>query len=165
MNRQVLVPLKKGDRIEEILPYVEDVAQSGTKVIFLVHLGTNRFKELAGQLLAIQSGLPVNFNTENVASENRAPGLSIREKTIRRVTQELHYRGVTIEVKFYSGSLARLVRECMGTEPIQFVMLRSAQSRVLGWLHAIAHVLKIAKPSLKIPVLLLHPNDVVRRQG
>jgi len=29
--------LKRGDRAEEIVPYIKDVAKPGTKVVFLVH--------------------------------------------------------------------------------------------------------------------------------
>ena len=45
MTRQLLVPLKNGDRIEDIFPYVRDVAQPETTVVFLVHLGIYSFQE------------------------------------------------------------------------------------------------------------------------
>ena len=36
MAKQILVPLTKGDRVEEIISYVEKVAQPGMKVVFLL---------------------------------------------------------------------------------------------------------------------------------
>jgi len=57
MTRQLLVPLKNGDRIKDIFPYVRDVAQPETTVVFLVHLGINSFQEPSAQLLIMNTGL------------------------------------------------------------------------------------------------------------
>lgn len=35
MAKQILVPLKEHDRIEEIIPYIEEVARPGMRVVFL----------------------------------------------------------------------------------------------------------------------------------
>jgi len=44
MSKKILVPLKKHDRIEEIVPYLEEVTQPGTNVVFLIHYPVNGFK-------------------------------------------------------------------------------------------------------------------------
>lgn len=61
MAGQILVPLSGSDRIELFLPYVKQIAQPGMKVVFLVHLGASRFKELTNQLLAIHTGIQPAF--------------------------------------------------------------------------------------------------------
>jgi hypothetical protein len=61
MAGQILVPLRVSDRIALFLPYVEQIAQPGMKVVFLVHLGLSRFKELTDQLLAIHTGIQPAF--------------------------------------------------------------------------------------------------------
>jgi hypothetical protein len=37
MAEKILVPLKRHDRVEEMIPYIEKVTQPGTSVVFLVH--------------------------------------------------------------------------------------------------------------------------------
>lgn len=158
MNRQLLVPLRGGDHIDDILPYVRDVAQPGMTVVFLVHFGSNRFKELAAQLLMINSGLPATFD-DGVGAHQQ----SNVERRIQLAAEKLRQRGVVIKVKFYTGSLRRLMRQCMETEPVKWVIMRPAQSRLLGWCHAVATVLRVARPPVPAPVLLFDPNSLARR--
>jgi hypothetical protein len=58
---KIIVPLRGSDRIEQFLPYIEQVAQQGMKVVFLVHFGVSHFKELTDQLLAIHMGIQPAF--------------------------------------------------------------------------------------------------------
>ena len=39
MDRLILIPLRGRDRVEDILPYLDDIAQPGAKITFLVHFG------------------------------------------------------------------------------------------------------------------------------
>ena len=158
MNRQLLVPLRGGDRIEEMLPYVRDVAQPGMTVVFLVHFGSNRFKELAAQLLSINSGLPATYDDGTAAHQQ-----SNVERRIQLAAEKLRQRGVEIKVKFYTGSLRRLLHQCMENEPIKWVIMRPARSRMRRWCHAVASALRVAGPPIAVPVLLFDPNRVARQ--
>ena len=153
MNRQLLVPLRGGDRIEEVLPYLREIAQPGMTVVFLVHLGANRFKELAAQLISINSGLAVTFDS-SVTPEQ----LTHVERGIQRAAERLRQRGVAIRVKFYSGSLRALMRQCMEDEPVKWVIMHPARSPTLRWCRAIAALLGIVGPPAPAPVLLFDPN-------
>jgi hypothetical protein len=158
MSRQLLVPLKGGDRVDDVLPYVRDVAQPGMTVVFLVHFGVNRFKEMAAQLLAINSGLPANFDE----GPSAAP-LSNIERSIQQAGEKLRRRGVAIKVKFYTGSLRRLMRQCMDDEPVKWVIMRPARSRLRRWCHAVATALRVAGPPAPAPVELFDPNSLAQR--
>jgi 23S rRNA C2498 (ribose-2'-O)-methylase RlmM len=57
MAAQILVPLKKHDRIEEIVPYIEKVTEPGASVVFLVHHPVNGFKWLQAYCRIAQCGL------------------------------------------------------------------------------------------------------------
>jgi hypothetical protein len=164
MSRQVLVPLKGRDRIEEFLPYVEDLALPGTKIVFLIHFGTSHYKELAGQLLAFQTGAPANSSLDRTAPQNLADRESTVERQFRIAGEELRSRGVKIEVKFYTGSLRKMVREYVQSDPVQLVMMSRGRNRVLSWLRQIGLSLRVAQPSLAMPVLLCHPTDFPRRE-
>jgi hypothetical protein len=164
MSRQVLVPLKGRDRIEEFLPYIEDIALPGTEIVFLIHFGASRYKELAGQLLAFQTGASANSSLDRTAQQNLDDGKSTVERQIRVASEELRIRGVTIEVKFYTGSLRKLVHEYMHRDPGQLVMMSRGRNRVSSWLRQIGRSLRVTRPSPAMPVLLLHPGNGARRQ-
>jgi hypothetical protein len=40
MPSQILVPLKRSDRVEQFLPYIDQVAQPGIQIVFLVPYGS-----------------------------------------------------------------------------------------------------------------------------
>jgi hypothetical protein len=42
MAEQILVPLKRNDRVEVIIPYLEKVTQPGMRVVFLAHYPVDR---------------------------------------------------------------------------------------------------------------------------
>ena len=48
MATKILVPLKKHDRLEEIVPYIEELAEPGVSVVFLVRHPVSGFKWPAG---------------------------------------------------------------------------------------------------------------------
>jgi hypothetical protein len=157
MNRQVLVPLKGHDNIEEILPYLEDIARPDMTIIFLVHFGANRFTELAGQLLEIQSGTPAKFS-----SDTGVPQSNLTHR-IQRASRELSDRGVHMEVKFYTGQLRPILRQCIEDEPSQTVIMRPRVNRAKRWMQNLSAALRLAKPSGAVPVILCHPSRIVRR--
>jgi len=165
MTRQLLVPLRGGDRIEDILSCVRDIAQREMTVVFLVHFGSNRFKELAAQLLMINSGLPAKFDPDTAFPASGADGLSNLEQRIQRTAGELRQHGVTIKVKFYTGSMRRLVRECMENEPVKWVIMHPARSRIFRGCHAIAAALWVAGSPVPIPLLLwFGPNAITGKE-
>jgi hypothetical protein len=157
MNRQVLVPLKGHDNIEEILPYLEDIARPDMTIIFLVHFGANRFTELAGQLLEIQSGTPAKFS-----SDTGVPQSNLTHR-IQRASRELSDRGVHMEVKFYSGRLRPFLRQCIEGDANRPVIMRSGVNRARRWAQNLFTALRLAKPSPGIPVVLCHPSNIARR--
>ena len=50
MTEELLVPLKKHDRIDDLIPYIEKVIQPGVTVVFLVHHPVNGLKWLQAYL-------------------------------------------------------------------------------------------------------------------
>lgn len=156
MSQQVLVPIKGHDNIEEILPYLEDIARPDMKIVFLVHFGTNRFAELAGQLLEIQSGLPAKFS-----GDAGVPQTNFSHR-IERVSRELSNRGVQIEVKFYSGRLWPILRQYSEVEGSKLVIMRPGRNRVGRGFQRLFSAL-LAKTSPTMPVVLCHPSNIARR--
>lgn len=61
MATQILVPLTRHDRIEEIIPYVDDIAQPGIKVVFFVRWGVHDFHALTTHLLTLHTGIVITI--------------------------------------------------------------------------------------------------------
>lgn len=163
MSRQVLVPIKGHDHLEEFLPYLEDMARPDMKIVFLVHFGTDRFTELVGQLLTIQSGMPANFSSDTVSPHDRGEPQSNLTRRIKRAGRELSDCGAQIEVKFYSGRLQRILRQCIEVDANRLVIMRPGTNRARCWFRSLFSALRLARPSPAMPVLLCHPSNIARR--
>jgi len=157
MSHQLLVPIKSRDRIEDLLPYLEDIARPEMTIVFLVHLGVNRFAQLTAQLLEVQSGLPANFSTDTSVAQSN---LTHR---IEHIGRELRNRGVRIKVKFYSGRLLPILRQHSIRDGRKLVIMRPGMSFVRRWVRSLLAALQLAKPSPAMPVLLSHLSHVARR--
>lgn len=157
MSHQVLVPITRHEDIEEVLPYLEDIARPDMKIVFLVHFGATGFTELAGQLLEIQSGMPVKFSGASGVPQSR---LAHR---IECASGTLHDLGVQVEVKFYSGRLQPILSECVNGDANQTVIMRPGMNRARRWIQNLSAALRLSKPSGAVPVILCHPNNVAGR--
>jgi hypothetical protein len=164
MAGQILVPLRGSDRIEQFLPYIEQVAQPGLKVVFLVHCGLSSFKELTDQLLAIHTGirpdlLPGQSSEKGVAEYTRRSA----QQRVLSACEVLRNRGVTVDVNVYAGRLRRVVREYLEKEDVHLVIMRPNIERLTACLRRIGSLLRFFKPATVPPVLLLHPSNIVER--
>jgi hypothetical protein len=156
---QIIVPLRGSDRIEQFLPYIEQVAQPGMKIVFLVHFGVSRFKELTDQLLAIHTSIQPAFlpaQSEDGIVENARR--SAQERFIS-VGETLRQKGVTVDVNIYSGRLRTVVNDYLKKEDVYLVMMRPNLDRVAAYLRKIGSAFRSFKPVTVPPVLLLHPSN------
>jgi len=148
MSEQLVVAIKSYQEFEDLLPYLEDVARPDMKVIFLVSLGANRFAQLAGLLLEIQSGLPGTLYGDTVEQQSH---LTHR---IKHASESLSDRGLHLELKFYSGPLRRILRQCIEGEAGQTVIMRPRVNRVTRLIKSLSAALRLGNPSRTVPVVL-----------
>ena len=157
MAGQILVPLRRSDRIELFLPYIEQIAQPGIKVVFLVHLGLSGFKKLAGQLLALHTAVRSAYLPERICEEDAVENRRrFAEQQGNAACQLLRERGVKLEVHGYGGQLQTIVRQYLEKENIQLVMMRPSTNWLADSLRKIASVFRFLNPPIAPPVLLLH---------
>lgn len=159
MSKRVLVPIKSYRQFEDLLPYLEDVTRPGVQIIFLVHFGASRFAQLAGLLLEMQSGLPGNLYSDPVVKQSHFT------HRIEFGSQALCNRGVRIDVRFYSGRLQPILRQCIKDDDHLTVIMRPAVTRPRRWLASIFAALRTGNPSRAIPVLLCYPSHLTRRSS
>jgi hypothetical protein len=162
MAGQIIVPLSGSDQIEDILPYLERVAQPGVRIVFLIHVSLRGFGKLTAQLLAIHTGLFSNPSTglddeEFVRSRIR----SVEEQIFLRCS-ELREKGIAMIVSVFAGSFRKVLHDYAQQEEIHLVMMRGeAGSRLRRTLrHVVSHLHRFRVEKLP-PVLLFHPNSIV----
>jgi hypothetical protein len=159
MNK-ILVPLKKDDRIEEIVPYIEKVAQQGASVVFLVHHPATGFKWLQAYCGIAQCGLE-----KTIAVKRMIESYSLKTRmqfTQRRVFQTcgaLHDLGLNITVDVYTGSLRNTLRSYTNDRDAQLVVARPGiEQRIMNVLHGAGSVRSVFSRSFSSFTLLLHPG-------
>jgi hypothetical protein len=160
MAGQILVPLKKDVRIEEILPYLEKIAQSGMKVVFLIRYPTTGgfdWLRYDGGMGEPVEGATLAANKRDSSEEER----QLAEHRVFLAQEALRKRGVEIIVDVYTGSLRRVIEDYKASGDVHWIMMRTGRGnpimRLLGWKDPFLGMFKRSSFS---PVLLLHPGVV-----
>jgi hypothetical protein len=163
MASQIIIPLSRSDQIEEILPYLERVAQPGMKIVFLIHIGLRRFEAITAQLLAINSGL---FFLSCPTDEDQFVRRQIRsaEEHIFACCSALRGKGIEMMVSVFAGSLRKVIHDYAQQDEVHLVMMRGGTG---GWLtrtlrHIVSRLHRFRTETLP-PVLLFHPTSIVGR--
>jgi hypothetical protein len=163
--KEIVVALKHKDRVAEIIPYIEKVAQPGMAVVFLVPIGSGGFQEFTNQLLAIHTGirpalLPGNRGGANLRREQ----IRSAEGQILLHCKALRKKGIGLGVSGYAGTLWTVVRGLAEKEEVHLVMLGprrpSLAIRLLQKAGSFFHAFKSVGPP---PVLLVNPSSIVER--
>lgn len=134
MAKTILVPIKRNDKVEEFLPYIEKVARPGSQVIFLTSYPVGQW----------QTWLRDHRVTTESLEKARLAGRQIMERycwDTQRILAEqqlspcresLQRQGVETSVNLYTGSLRKLLREYEGNGDV-FLLLTHAQNYNPFW--------------------------------
>ena len=166
MPGRIIIPMSGSDRIDEVLPYLERVAQPDMKAVFLIHIDLSRFEEMTGQLLAIDTGLgSASLPGRNNSDELLEQRIRLAEARIFPACAALRARGVEIVVNVFAGSLRKAVRDYTLQEEVHLVMMRGeAGSRLIRTLrHAVSYLRRFRPETPLPPVLLFHPTSIPGR--
>src|SRR5262249_54776442 len=88
---RILVPLRRCDRMEDVISYLEQIARPGCKVILLIHYSVQ--------------GLDW-FQEKSVPSVGREQKLATKNNTLLAL-EPLRQRDVTVALDIYAGSLRK----------------------------------------------------------
>lgn len=155
----ILVPLKNYGKAGQLIPYIEEIAQPGMKVVFLLPYQSPAFAWLKGRLLVMHTGI-----RPELLPGKRREGYSVKEQ--RQLAQNelipacegLRRRGVEVAVDVYLGHLSRVVEVYTHNEDIHLIMMVTGADhlilRLIYRFRALLHRFK--RPPLP-PVLLLQP--------
>lgn len=158
MNKKILVPLGQYDRSEEMIPYIENVARPGMKVVFLMRYPVDGFawaKEEYGMRAALEAKKLVNhYSWEG--------NLEKAKKQVAPACEALRVRGIEADTDVYAGSLKKAVRSHMLSGDVHLIMTRAG---IGDWIARLfdgtTSIFKWFKRPTFSPVMLINPRTLV----
>jgi hypothetical protein len=132
MQGHVLVVLRAGDRLDDVLPYVEDIARPELKVTFLIEHSLRGLEDVAKQFSTTSPSIVKGrLSTTPLYIESPTGTTNGNQQTATATRQELRKQGVEIKVRVYTGNLKRILREFMEKESVQTMVM--CQRRNYFW--------------------------------
>jgi hypothetical protein len=158
MNKKILVPLGQYDRSEEMIPYIENVARPGMKVVFLVRYPVDGFiwgKE--------EYGMRAAFEAEKLVKYYSWEGnLEKAKQQVAPACEALRTKGVEATVDVYADNLKKAVRSHMLNGDVHLIMTRAGIgnwiARLFDGTNSVFRWFK--RPSFS-PVMLFNPRTLV----
>jgi hypothetical protein len=169
MKKQILVALKNQDRLDQMVPYIEEIAQPGMEVIFLIRFSANGVNGSWDKSLSLEE---VEFAGDLQQSKSMNRKISdtyplekqrlLAEQKVFLALEALIRRNVKIDVDVYTGSLSRVVNSYTRKGNVHFIMKRAGGTP--GILELLRRTFSIygwfEQPNMS-PVLLLRPDHAV----
>ncbi|HZD39289.1 MAG TPA: hypothetical protein VE131_01120 [Terriglobales bacterium] len=159
MEKKILVPLGRGDRIEDIIPYLKTVSQPGMRVVFLMHHRANRLRWLQAYCGIMECGLDQSLAlarmTESYSFRTR---LQLAEQKVFRNCASLHQLNVKMSAELYQGSLRTALRSYVRNGDVGLILMRPGIGiQMTSLLRKTVAFWSSFKQPLVSPVLLVHP--------
>lgn len=157
MKKLILVPLKRSDRAEDLLPYVEEVARPGMKAVFMVPYPVDGFRWSREQFgrKAIEEGIRLAKYYDWDTNLQKAG------ERMAAATEALSAKGIEAGVDLYAGNMGRAIREYAAKGDVHLILSRAGIGRKIAGLitgnNSLWDLFK--RPSFD-PVLLIHPTTV-----
>ncbi len=169
MAEKILVTLKRGDRAEEVAPYIEEVAKPGTKVVFLVHYPVTSLWGFIGLAQDHVAAIEYGDDEQAILAMRALEQAYTREEESRLAWQKilavcegLRKKGVEIDVDFYKDSLKKAIERHDRNGGVQLIMTRPGIGlRITNFLKETAGLFGSRKRPSFSPVLLSHPTPQV----
>jgi hypothetical protein len=158
MSDKILVPLKKHDRIEQILPYIEKVAEPGARVVFLVRHPVGGFKWLQAYCGIAQSGLQKNLAVRRMMeSYSLKMRTQLAERRVFQTCAALHALGLNISVDVYTNGLRNALGRHAAAGGVQLVIMQpKIVQRLMNFLQGAGSFRGMFSRSLSSFALFLH---------
>ena len=160
---QILVALKKNEQLEEIVPYLEKIAQPGMKVVLLIpYPVTGDFVWLSDHWITTESPRKAMLAGRRIMerySWEVQRGLAEQRASVAR--EALCRKRVEVAVEVYTGSLRRVIKEYTATGDVHLIMMRAGSDHpMMRLLRRTVPLSGLFRKSGFQPVLLFCPRQV-----
>ena len=158
MNNRILVPLKKHDRLDEIIPYIEKLARPGASVVFLIRHPVSGLKWLQAYCGIAQCGLEKSLTVrrmiESYSLKMRRP---LFERRVFQTCGALHDMALNIAVDVYTDSLRMALRSYANRGDAPLVIMRPGiGQRMVSFLQGAVSMHRIHANPFASSVMLFH---------
>jgi hypothetical protein len=163
MAQKILVPLKKRDRVERLIPYLEEIAKPGMRVVFLLPYAAESWAYLGDHWITTESASKAMSKgrkiTERYSWELQ---MGLAEQKISSLRKVLEPKEIEVAVDLYTASLRKVLKDHCAGGDVHLIMMKAGSDhpivRLLNW---IFHGFDLFKRPKFAPVLLLDPSEVV----
>jgi len=154
---KILVPLKRSDRVKDLMPYVEKIARAGMKAVFLVPYPVDgvRWSSEESEIKAIAEGqqLAEYYNWENNLQKAR--------DRVSLAVEDLPSRGIEVAVDIYTGSLTAAIKDYTARGDVYLIVTAAGiGQRIAGLFNGSNSLFELFKRPSFLPVVLIHPKAV-----
>ena len=165
MAQQILVALRNHDRLGQMIPYIEKIAQPGTKVVFLTRFHPEAsFKPSPhNSLQRFEEGRSVGdlekqwFTDSRVAQTHALEEQKLAaEHRVFLALEALLRRGIETTVDVYTGSLRSAVKRYTRKGNVALIIKRASAPVMMQFLRRMFPNFAFRKQ------LALHPVDLLR---
>jgi hypothetical protein len=149
VTARILVPLRRDDRIEDVVPYLEQITQPGYRVTLLIHYSVQGLDWFQGK------------STTSVVKEQKL----VADENTFLALEPLRERDVTVALDIYAGPLKKVVKQYTLRGDIDLVMIAARGRSWIGRLfQSCLLFLNFSCVSKSASVLLLRPDISKREQ-
>jgi hypothetical protein len=174
MARQILVALQSEDRLSQMIPYIEKIAQPGMKVVFLIRFSLQ--PALKGPQHDPTELMSSGEHSACLGAELKKPRLTeentsepqlmenqrlVAEHKVFLALEALLKRGIELTVDLYNGSLRRAVKNYTRKGDVHLIMMRARRELMTDFCHKALSVFGLAKHRTFSSVLVTHPTHAV----
>jgi len=125
MANKILVPLKKNDCIDDIIPHLKEIIQPGMSVVFLIHRPVDGYKWLQAYSAIMQSGMEKPLAVRKMIESHSAQmNRRLAQQRVFHACEALHDLGVKIGVETYTGSLRKTLKSYALDGDVEFIVMR-----------------------------------------
>jgi len=158
---QILVPMKRGERVEEIIPYLKQIAREGMRVVFLIPYPVKLWVYLRDQWVATESVREAVLSGGKIMDQySWELQQKLAEQKISLARQLLQNPGVELAVDIYTRSLKRVIEDYTATGEVYLIMMRARSGlRMLKSICDTMALFGFFSQSTLPPVLLLRPDQ------
>jgi hypothetical protein len=169
MARKILVALKSEDRLSQMIPYIEKIAQPGMRVVFLIRFNPQPVSKASGHdWIELNRPEEQAFFEEKLEKPRLAGTLSMEEQRLSTehkvflALEALIKSGVEITVDVYTGSLRRALKSYTCKGDVHLILMRAkTEMMMMDFLYKAFPVFGAFKHRTFAPVLVLHQTQAV----
>jgi len=159
MAGQILIPLNSRHRIKNLIPYLEEVAKPGMRVVFLIPYPVDPWSWLQDHWVTTESSRQAMLAGRKITKTySRERQKALAEERIAPWHHALHKLDVEVTVDVYTGSLASIVESYNRGGDVSLIMRPQNGLSIMRSLCQTIAFLGLIKRVSFPPVLLLRPD-------